>query len=366
MGILAGAIGGFGTGLGRGLEQMQSGVQAYGLQQADRAFQMERLAEQNRFQAEQGDLTRKSAAQESLLTREAVSREGVLTRDNATTNMGMQITSSESMSERKLTQELNLFGLGEASKRENEKEVHNMAVKQLEATLRGDANKLTETRREFDLLSNDRKDVTDVATARLFSAEQARVDQVVAKYAADGIPVPKHITEQLAVIEKGIASSLASIASRRPKEAEIKMPGTTPTPQAPFSLLGEPSDKQPIGTNSVLRHGGTAVDQTPAAAAAVVPEAEPGRVPLLERMAMPRGGRVPPEKIAEVNTNNLNVEVQNLITDVENAHRSPNARTYDMTKLETLSKDPRLSEAQRYKIRETIVQATGDIRAGNR
>lgn len=71
-----------------------------------------------------------------------------------------------------------------------------------------------------------------------------------------------------------------------------------------------------------------------------------------------------PEKIAEVNTHNLNVEVQNLSADVNNRHRSRAARKHDMTQLETLSNDSRLSEAQRTKIMETLVMAESNMRTG--
>jgi len=356
MGILAGAIGGFGTGLGRGLEQLQSGVQAYGLQQADRAFQMERLAEQNRFQAEQGDLTR---AQTLALTKES-NQQAVklneLSMANANANTGMQITSSEAMAGIARDQAVKIAELGRESATTN---VH----AQIEAQKIIAAGVAKGVADHNILLGESYKNAAKATQVALVNAgmkesslERSRYEKLLSD---NGDPDGR----LKAAIDRETTNfnNFASAAQKLLGNDEIKMPGATPPPQAKISLLGEPSGKQDVGRNGVLKPGGVSVEQP--AAAAVVP-AEPVTVPPLERMAMPRGGRVSPEKIAEVNTHNLNVEVQNLSADVNNRHRSRAARKHDMTQLETLSNDSRLSEAQRTKIMETLVMAESNMRTG--
>lgn len=357
MGILAGAIGGFGTGLGRGLEQLQSGVQAYGLQQADRAFQMERLAEQNRFQAEQGDLTR---AQTLALTKES-NQQAVklneLSMANANANTGMQLTSSEAMAGIARDQAVKIAELGRESATTN---VH-AQIEAQKIIAAGVAKGVTD---HNILLGESYKNAAKATQVALVNAgmkesslERSRYEKLLSD---NGDPDGR----LKAAIDRETTNfnNFASAAQKLLGHDDIKMPGATPPPQEKVSLLNG-AVPQPVGTGSVLKPGGVPVEQ-PAAAAVV--SAEPVTVPPLERMAMPRGGRVSPEKIAEVNTHNLNVEVQNLSADVNNTHRSRAARKYDMTQLEALSKDSRLSEAQREKIMETLADGASNMRAGVR
>ena len=375
MGILAGAIGGFGTGLGRGLEQMQSGVQAYGLQQADRAFQMERLAEQNRFQAEQGDLTRKSAAANSAADRaqQLSLTDKKIAADLANTERTTSTTVDLAAERAKLDIELS------KTVQETAFAAQKIQNKIADATIANDQAKLNETKREFNLLRPEAQDTTAKALIVSYGTEMTRLQATIAKLTADGLPISEGLTKEMDSLIARTKAMHKVIEGHMPQEPQIKMPGATPPPQEKTSLL-DGAVPQPVGKIGVLRPGGVPVEQP---AATVQPDATKKQAATVQPAAIlvpdsenifgeplshqnPNLRSLSSEQKAAVHAHNLRVDIQNLIGDVENVHRSNKVRTYNMTRLEKLANDSRISTDERIRINETIAQVTGNIRAGAR
>lgn len=358
MGILAGAIGGFGTGLSRGLEQMQSGVQAYGLQQADRAFQMERLAEQNRFQAEQGDLTRKSAAANSAADRaqQLSLTDKKIAADLANTERTTSTTVDLAAERAKLDIELS------KTVQETAFAAQKIQNKIADATIANDQAKLNETKREFNLLRPEAQDTTAKALIVSYGTEMTRLQATIAKLTADGLPISEGLTKEMDSLIARTKAMHKVIEGHMPQEPQIKMPGATPPPQEKTSLL-DGAVPQPVGTNSVLRPGGVSVEQP--AAAAVVPEG-PVSVPSLEQINL-GGKNATPEQLAAVSAHNLRADIQKGLKDLISPNTRNMLRGDKLMALEQLAKDPRLSPTERYGLLDQLTQAASDfnIRSGS-
>ena len=100
MGILqtAGIVSGFGAGLSEGLKRMQTGITYWGLQQADREFQAEKLKEQLAHAERLHAQTEEGATGRLGMQLDAQRAEGALTREHAESMKGQEIASHEAMS----------------------------------------------------------------------------------------------------------------------------------------------------------------------------------------------------------------------------------------------------------------------------